>query len=117
MLATALGTAYAVLSVTPVITKIGNGARAITCPERLTSTFGHVQSENGDYANGEQVCWLIAPTEKPSEITLSFHKFDVEQYYDALFVFDGDSVVAEHYDESSGAHLSIEALLAAAGAA
>ena len=33
------------------------------------------------------------------------------------FVFDGDSVVAEHYDESSGAHLSIEALLAAAGAA
>ena len=92
MLATALGTAYAVLSVTPVITKIGNGARAITCPERLTSTFGHVQSENGDYANGEQVCWLIAPTEKPSEITLSFHKFDVEQYYDALFVFDGDSM-------------------------
>lgn len=33
------------------------------------------------------------------------------------FVFDGNRVVKAHYDESSGAHLSIEALLAAAGAA
>ena len=32
------------------------------------------------------------------------------------FVFQGDAVLAEHYDESSGAHLSIDALLAAARA-
>jgi len=86
------------MATTPTITKVADGSQGLTCPERFTSAYGHVQSENGVYANGAQECWLISPEHGAAELTLSFREFDVEEYYDALFVYDGD-----HQTENSPA--------------
>ena len=51
---------------------------------------------------------------KGSTMTRSMEKTMVQG---GSFVFEGDDVLFEHYDESSGAHAGIDEILAAAGAA
>ena len=51
---------------------------------------------------------------KGSTMTRSVEKTMVQG---GSFVFEGDAVLFEHYDESSGAHAGIDDILKAAGAA
>ena len=51
---------------------------------------------------------------KGSTMTRSMEKTMVQG---GSFVFEGDDVLFEHYDESSGAHAGIDDILKAAGAA
>ena len=51
---------------------------------------------------------------KGSTMTRSMEKTMVQG---GSFVFEGDAVLFEHYDESSGAHAGIDDILKAAGAA
>uniref|UniRef100_A0A7S3ZZ97 Uncharacterized protein n=1 Tax=Pelagomonas calceolata TaxID=35677 RepID=A0A7S3ZZ97_9STRA len=51
---------------------------------------------------------------KGSTMTRSMEKTMVQG---GSFVFEGDTVLFEHYDESSGAHAGIDDILKAAGAA
>ena len=51
---------------------------------------------------------------KGSTMTRSMEKTMVQG---GSFVFEGDNVLFEHYDESSGAHAGIDDILKAAGAA
>lgn len=49
---------------------------------------------SGNYGNDERQFYLIAPT-GASSVTLNFNSFNVENNYDFLYVYDGDS----HNDE------------------
>lgn len=65
------------------------GRGRLTCPFPILESFGHRESENGDYLNGVAKCWLIKPEDHAEKIHLSFRTFQTEKFYDALFVFDG----------------------------
>ena len=38
------------------------GGNTYSCDNILTDAYGHVESENSNYANRAQMCWLIKPT-------------------------------------------------------
>ncbi|KAL1498740.1 hypothetical protein AB1Y20_014050 [Prymnesium parvum] len=54
----------------------------------LTAPYGHLQSENGDYENGNVRCWVIRPPGK-RRIHLSFLSFETELSFDVVHVYDG----------------------------
>ena len=53
-----------------------------------TEAFGHVQSEDGDYSNFDQRCWLLQP-EGAVTVRVSFKSFETELDYDIMYVYDG----------------------------
>ncbi len=60
----------------------------------LTSASGTTTDSGGsggDYADDERLFWLIQPSNAAS-ITLNFTSFNIEQDWDYLFIYDGDSI-------------------------
>lgn len=55
------------------------------CGEKFYDTGG----PNGDYSNDENTTWIISPPVADDVITVTFTEFDVENVWDALYVFDG----------------------------
>ncbi len=66
---------------TPVLVSSASGT--------LTDTGG----SSGDYMDDERNLWLIQPA-NAATITINFSSFSLEQDYDYLFIYDGDSVNA-----------------------
>ena len=67
--------------------------------------YGHIQSEDGDYENFAETCWLLQPrfgTQPARSVTLSFQQFAVEEFFDKLHVYDGDSEVATQLTPAVG---------------
>lgn len=65
-------------------------------PTPVSSANGNLYDTggaSGDYTDDERVFWLIEPANVNS-ITLNFTTFSVEQDYDYLYIYDGDSIDA-----------------------
>lgn len=62
--------------------------------QSITATSGNLFDSGGatnDYYHDERLFWLIQPPQTNS-ITLSFSSFDVEQDWDYMFIYDGNSI-------------------------
>ena len=60
----------------------------------MTSSSGTLTDSggtSGDYQDDERYFWLIQPT-NAVDITLNFTSFELEDWYDNLFIYDGDSI-------------------------
>jgi len=67
-------------------------ATACSGHKTLTAASGEVSDgAAGDYVNGHACSWLISPAGS-APLMLSFSSFDLEQGYDHLKVYDGDSM-------------------------
>ena len=95
LLAGAVGGAHA------LITSVG--ANTYSCNTILTEPFGHIESENGNYENHVDTCWLLQPTGMRS-VTVSFKSFDTEPYHDVLLIFDGADTNAPRVQRRQGFH-------------
>ena len=66
-------------------------AQALQCTTtHLTTAFGHVQSENGEYRSDSSKCWLIEPI-GAERIYLSFQDFNTEAGMDVLQIYAGST--------------------------
>jgi hypothetical protein len=101
MFVAATAVATVILSAIPEVINTPSGP-GLTCAEVQTAAYGHIQSENGNYASGVEYCWLIRPEPPASVITLSFHKFKTERAYDALHVFDGTTATDRAMSHCTG---------------
>ena len=64
--------------------------------QTITSSTGTLYDSggaNGNYTNDERLLWLIQPANS-GPITLSFSQFSIENGFDRLFIYDGNSVNA-----------------------
>lgn len=62
--------------------------------QSITATSGNLYDSGGasnDYYHDERLFWLIQPPQTNS-ITLTFNSFNVEQDWDYMFIYDGNSV-------------------------
>lgn len=65
-------------------------------PTNLTAANGSFYDSGGptgNYSDDERLVWVIAPSNSNS-VTLTFSSFDLENTWDYLFIYDGNSVWA-----------------------
>lgn len=55
-----------------------------------SGTFTDSGGENANYGNDERKFWLIKPT-GATKITLTFNSFDLEDNYDYILIYDGET--------------------------
>jgi len=55
-----------------------------------TGTFYDSGNLTGNYSNNERKFWLIKPT-GASKVTLTFNSFDLEDNYDYILIYDGET--------------------------
>ena len=73
-----------------------------TCQTVLSGRYGFRASggPQADYKTSLSRCWLIQPKPSPgatiSSITLTFQRFDTEEYFDVVRVFDGSFDMASN---------------------
>jgi len=70
-----------------------NDNPAIQLITAAAGTLNDSGGASGDYANDERLIWLIQPTNS-GPIQLSFSQFSIENGYDYLFIYDGNSLNA-----------------------
>ncbi|GAB5417466.1 MAG: hypothetical protein Crog4KO_30480 [Crocinitomicaceae bacterium] len=68
-----------------------NNALSYTTLTAASGTLTDSGGSGGDYADDERLFWLIQPSNAGS-ITLNFGTFNIEQDWDYLFIYDGDSL-------------------------
>ncbi len=70
--------------------KLVNSNPAVTNITATSGNFYDTGGAAGNYANDERKLWLFSPA-ATSSVTLNFTSFDVEQDWDNLFIYDGNS--------------------------
>lgn len=70
-----------------------NDSPAITTINSTTGNFYDSGGSVGNYADDERLLWLIEPTNATS-ITMTFSQFSLENNYDYLFIYDGNTIDA-----------------------
>ncbi|WP_291131972.1 choice-of-anchor L domain-containing protein [Flavobacterium sp. UBA7682] len=73
------------------------GPRTITtqvAPPICGGTFVDAAGPNANYANNSDSTVTICPTNPGDQVTVTFTEFDTETNWDALYVFDGNSITA-----------------------
>ena len=87
--------------------------RDCECDTVLTDRAGYHANgvtTGADYENEQRLCWLVRPklsSGKPSEsgvesISLSFRRFDTEEKFDRLRIFDGHNVISPMLSPDEG---------------
>ncbi|MCC7302415.1 MAG: N-acetylmuramoyl-L-alanine amidase [Bacteroidia bacterium] len=71
--------------------KLINPAPAATMLTSASGIFFDTGGSGGNYTDDERVVWTIAPP-NASSVTLTFSAFSVENTWDYLFIYDGNSV-------------------------
>ena len=71
----------------------------ITCGDTFTDPGG----ANANYANNTDYTITIYPTNPTEKVTVTFSSFSTETNYDALYVFDGNSINATQIASTNGA--------------
>lgn len=70
-----------------------NNAPSTTTITSTTGNFYDSGGSAGNYQDDERLLWLLAPT-NASSITINFTGFSLENNYDYLFIYDGNSINA-----------------------
>lgn len=70
--------------------KLVNSNPTITTITSASGNFYDTGGATGNYSNDERKLWLFSPA-NASSVTLTFTSFDVEQNWDHLFIYDGNS--------------------------
>ena len=70
--------------------KLVNSNPVITTITTANGNFYDSGGASGNYGNDERKLWLFSPV-GASSVTLNFTSFDVEQDWDNLFIYDGNS--------------------------
>ncbi|MCQ2279353.1 MAG: N-acetylmuramoyl-L-alanine amidase [Bacteroidales bacterium] len=73
--------------------KLVNADTPVTTFHSTTGTFTDSGGETGDYGNDERKLYLIQVPEAEN-ITLTFSAFDLENDYDFMWIYDGNTVFA-----------------------
>lgn len=81
------------------------GATVCTQPEPPVcgGTFVDNGGSNANYANNSENTYTICPTNAGEVLTVIFNAFEVEATWDALYVFDGNSIAAPQIASSNPA--------------
>ncbi|ESU24605.1 hypothetical protein FEDK69T_05260 [Flavobacterium enshiense DK69] len=72
-------------------------------PPVCGGTFTDGGGPSSDYANSSNLTWTICPTTPGDVVTVTFTSFDTEANWDALYVFDGNSINAPQIASTNGA--------------
>lgn len=72
---------------------INSPAPAATLYTTSSGTFYDSGGSSGNYANDERLIWTISPA-SATNVTVSFTSFNVENTWDYLYVYDGNSINA-----------------------
>lgn len=72
-------------------------------PPACGGTFVDNGGTNANYANSSDVTTTICPTVPGQLVTITFTAFDTEATWDALYVFDGNSINAPQIASTNGA--------------
>lgn len=73
--------------------KLVNADTPVTTFHSTSGTFTDSGGETGDYGNDERMLYLIQVPEAEN-ITLTFSAFDLEDDYDFMWIYDGNTVFA-----------------------
>ncbi|WP_035676781.1 choice-of-anchor J domain-containing protein, partial [Flavobacterium limnosediminis] len=72
-------------------------------PPQCGGTFTDAGGPTANYANSSDITWTICPTNPGDVVTVTFTSFDTEANWDALYVFDGNSIAAPQLASTNGA--------------
>jgi len=75
---------------TVLLFSIGTSAQSISCGDLFTDPAG----PSANYDNGSDYIETICPTNSGDHVTVTFTSFNTEANWDALYVFDGNSINA-----------------------
>ncbi|WP_035654436.1 choice-of-anchor J domain-containing protein, partial [Flavobacterium saliperosum] len=72
-------------------------------PPLCGGTFTDNGGATGQYTNSHDQTWTICPTNPGDTVTVTFTSFNTEANWDALYVFDGNSIAAPQLASANGA--------------
>ena len=79
------------------ITTLSAPAPALVCGSQFIDNGGL----SGNYANNSDTSYVICPTNAGEQVTVTFTSFNVEQSFDGLYVFDGNSITSPQIASSN----------------
>ncbi|MBL7935144.1 MAG: N-acetylmuramoyl-L-alanine amidase [Bacteroidia bacterium] len=74
--------------------KLINNTPAVTTVTTTGGTFYDAGGSAGNYTNDERKLWLFQPSSGATSISMNFTAFNLENNYDYLFIYDGNSTNA-----------------------
>jgi uncharacterized repeat protein (TIGR01451 family) len=76
--------------------------RGIECDDSIFDSGG----ENGNYSNVEDITTLLCPPNPDEAIQISFNSIDIEPNWDALYIYNGNSINSPQFSSGNGSTLA-----------
>lgn len=72
--------------------KLINNTPVVTTVTATSGTFYDTGGASANYSNDERKLWLFQPSGGATSISMNFTSFNLENAYDYLFIYDGNSI-------------------------